>query len=93
MRTEGKLIMKTEKLYIYGTHPSTFRQYEPAEVIGMKMLTPDTCFGCPPKFPRPIIVVQHSDGTVDEIALSEVESNYEFTTLSEMGKHIKKIKD
>lgn len=70
--------MKTEKAYIIGTHPYSFRSGEPAEIIGVKLVTPSSDIKC-----RLCYEIEFSDGFKDSIAVEDA-SNYTIVQFSDL---------
>lgn len=57
--------MKHEKVFLVGIHRYSFRAGEPAEIIGLKMATPDNML------PRLCYQIQFGDGAIDYVACSD----------------------
>ncbi|MFH1668035.1 MAG: hypothetical protein ABH884_03380 [Candidatus Komeilibacteria bacterium] len=58
-----------EKIFAVGIHQDWFRPGEPAEITGVRMVTPKG------KEPRPCFVVRFKDGTQDELSIFQHSGN------------------
>jgi len=69
--------MKTEKIFIIGTHKDSFRSGELSEIIGVKNVSPSFKHDW-----RLCYEVEFTDGVVDYIPVSEIGYNYRIVKAS-----------
>ena len=74
--------MKTEKAYLIGTHPYSYRPGEPAEIIGTKIVKP---IGDLEQNWRLCYEIKFSDGQIDYHPVRD-KSNYKIIKLSDKEK-------
>ena len=65
--------MVIQAAYYRGTSISSFRKGEQAEIIGVKMVTPESKTDIKPK-PRPCLHVRYLDGTEDYTPIINLEN-------------------
>lgn len=61
------------KAYLIGTHYTSFRRGEPAEIIGVEFVTPEGLQ------PRPCYKIRYEDGVEDAVPIADANS---FTIVS-----------
>ena len=69
--------MKIEKAYLIGTHAYSFRSGEPAEIIGVKLVTPSSDLKC-----RLCYEIEFSDGHKDFVVVKD--DRYKIVKLSDL---------
>lgn len=64
--------MKLDKAYLCGTHQSSFRPNEPAEIISVVMFAPEGSLSTEDYYP--CYFVRYSDGIEDYVAIKDIDN-------------------